>query len=123
MKKRIVLAIVFAVLILTVLQVPVVANEGTWTEMSPEVIPPGRLDPDFVFDNGSDVAILFGGGLGEGVRANDTWAYSYESDAWTNMSPSVAPPARAFAQMAYDSGSDRVILFSGAVTFQRHMGL
>ncbi|MFW9793326.1 MAG: kelch repeat-containing protein [Candidatus Thorarchaeota archaeon] len=120
MKKRIVQAVVLVMLILTVLQVPVVANEGTWTEMSPEDIPPSRLDANLVFDNGSDVAILFGGALGDGVRAGDTWAYSYESDEWTNMSPSVAPPARAFAQMAYDSGSDRVILFSGAVTQEFH---
>jgi N-acetylneuraminic acid mutarotase len=122
MKRRIVQAIVLAVLILTVLQVPVVAIEGTWTEMSPDIIPPERLDPDLVFDNGSDVAILFGGTAGPVTQIvyNDTWAYSYESDEWTNKSPSVAPPARAFAQMAYDSGSDRVILFSGAVTTDIH---
>ncbi len=120
MKKKKLSAILLAMLVLTVLQIPVVAIEGTWTEMSPDTIPPTRLDPDLVFDNGSDVAILFGGGLGEGVRAGDTWAYSYELDTWTNMSPSVAPPARAFAQMAYDSGSDRVILFSGAVTTDIH---
>lgn len=122
MKRRIMQAIVLAVLILTVLQVPVVAYEGTWTEMSPDTIPPERLDPDLVFDNGSDVAILFGGTSGPVTQIvyNDTWVYSYESDEWTNKSPSAAPPARAFAQMAYDSGSDRIILFSGAATTEIH---
>jgi N-acetylneuraminic acid mutarotase len=106
----------------TMLKMPVVALDGVWTEMSPEDIPPSRFDACLVFDNESDVAILFGGTTGPVTQIiyNDTWAYSYESDEWTNRSPSVAPPARAFAQMACDSGSNRTILFSGAVSRDLH---
>ncbi|MFW9767874.1 MAG: kelch repeat-containing protein [Candidatus Thorarchaeota archaeon] len=120
MKKRIVQAVVLAVLIVAVLQVPVVAIEGTWTKMSPVSAPRAMVDPSLVFDNESDVAILFGGAA-EGNRYNETWSYRYDTDTWTNKSPSVAPPARAFAQMAYDSKSDRVILYSGAVDVDEHL--
>ncbi|MFW9892725.1 MAG: Kelch repeat-containing protein [Candidatus Thorarchaeota archaeon] len=118
MKKRTIQAVLLAVLIVTLLQTPVAAVvDGTWTEMSPTVIPPTRCDLCFVYDSESDVAILFGGTTGPVTQIvfNDTWAYDYDSDTWTNKSPSVAPSARLACQYAYDSESDKFILFSGAI--------
>lgn len=132
MKKRTMQAVLLVVLIIVSVGVWVWMNPtmnpepkeptGIWTEMSPEVIPPTRFDSLFIFDNESDVAILFGGGAGvpPGVRINDTWAYSYEFDTWENKSPTVAPPARMASQAAYDSGSDRIILFSGFLDMEVH---
>lgn len=114
MKKRTIQAILLVVLIVTLLQVQVVAYEGTWTQMSPTLSPPLRGDACFVYDSESDVSILCFGSTGEGgIRYNDTWAYDVDSDSWSNMSPAVAPPVRLACQYAYDSGSDKIILFSG----------
>jgi hypothetical protein len=44
----------------------------------------------------------------------DTWAYDYDSDTWTEMSPERSPPARAHAAMTYDPGTDRLLLFGGS---------
>jgi hypothetical protein len=88
----------------------------SWTEMSPVVAPPGRVDSPLAFDSESDVVIVFGGIRGPGLPAHgDTWAYSYENNEWTNMSPTVAPDVRGAHLIVYDSESDRVILFGGLI--------
>src|SRR5207249_3851951 len=59
----------------------------------------------------------FGGGSSSGgvfVLVSDTWAYDFNTSTWTDMSPAIAPPARYNHAMAYDSESDRVILFGGS---------
>jgi len=91
-----------------------VVNTNTWIKMNPETIPPGRTDSPLVYDSGSDMIILFGGENGpNNPMRNDTWAYSYETDSWTNMSPILAPSVRFGHGFTYDSESDRVIMFSG----------
>ncbi len=90
--------------------------DDSWIEMSPVIAPPGRGDAPLVYDSESDVVILFGGLLGPGRgKLNDTWAYSYESNTWYNMSPSIAPDGRGAYMFAYDSESHRAILFSGLI--------
>ncbi|MFW9967554.1 MAG: Kelch repeat-containing protein [Candidatus Thorarchaeota archaeon] len=90
--------------------------DDSWTEMNPVIAPSGRCDTPLVYDGESDVVIVFGGGRGSDVGpANDTWAYSYESDTWYNKSPAVAPDIRVGHMMAYDSESKSVIMFSGAL--------
>ncbi len=90
--------------------------EASWTDMSPVTAPPSRADSSLVYDSESDVVILFGGVLGAGRgKLNDTWAYSYELNTWVNKSPAAAPDIRSARMMAYDSESDRVILFGGFI--------
>jgi hypothetical protein len=122
LRKRIILG-TFAVVLLLLVTYQTVPSNGasfvyvdSWIEMSPAIAPPGRGDSALVYDSGSDVVILFGGilGIGRG-KLNDTWAYSYESNTWTNKSPSIAPDERGAHGLAYDSESDRVILFSGFI--------
>ena len=43
----------------------------------------------------------------------DTWAYDYNSNTWTNMSPSVSPPPLGDHEGFYDSESDKHIIFGG----------
>ena len=45
---------------------------------------------------------------------DQTWAYEYNSNRWTQMHPKLSPPARNFTAMAYDKGSDRAIIFGGS---------
>ncbi|TFG28688.1 hypothetical protein EU527_16910 [Candidatus Thorarchaeota archaeon] len=78
---------------------------------------PLRMSTDFVYDSESDKAIFFGGAT-ENLHADyeDTWSYDFNTNTWTNMSPSVNPPASDFNQMVYHSGEDKVVLFGGHVS-------
>ena len=93
-------------------------NTNTWTNMTPAVMPPARYYHAMAYDSQSDRVILFGGigisGSGSAFLPNDTWAYDFNTNIWTNMTPASNPPARSYHAMAYDSQSDRVILFGGS---------
>jgi hypothetical protein len=55
---------------------------------------------------------------------NDTW--SFDGTSWTQIATQSAPPARAAAQMTYDSVSSKGVLFGGLRRNQlpgRHMAL
>src|SRR2546426_763877 len=89
-----------------------------WTNMTPSAMPPARYYHAMAYDSQSDRVILFGGigvsGTGSPVGLGDTWAYDFDANTWTNMSPATTPSALAIHAMAYDSQSDRVILFGGS---------
>jgi N-acetylneuraminic acid mutarotase len=92
-------------------------NTNTWTRMSSK--PKPRSQGGMVYDSESDRIILFGGWLDEGMSASldekygDTWAYDFNTDSWERMEPNPSPPPRCCFQMAYDSESDRVIIWGG----------
>ena len=44
---------------------------------------------------------------------NDTWAYDFNTDSWTEMNPIASPPTRDYPNMTYDAESDRVIVWRG----------
>jgi N-acetylneuraminic acid mutarotase len=46
---------------------------------------------------------------------NETWAYDYDTNAWTKMNPKTQPPGLYAHAMAYDSESDRVIMWGGNI--------
>ena len=117
MRKRTIQAVLLALLLVTLLQTPVVAMSGSWTEMNSTAnMMPTRADMFFIYDSQSDVVILFGGTTGPVTRTvfNDTWAYEYDSNTWTNMTTASFPSGRYGHQAAYHSGADRIIMFSGA---------
>jgi N-acetylneuraminic acid mutarotase/DNA-binding transcriptional ArsR family regulator len=89
-------------------------ESNTWTKMSPSLSPAPRERPAMTYDNKSDRIILFGGYVQYNpVVYNETWAYDLNTNTWTNMSPLNSPPSRFHPGIAYDSQSDRVIMFSG----------
>jgi hypothetical protein len=53
---------------------------------------------------------MFGGDSGT-TYLNDTW--SFDGTTWTQIATQSAPPARAAAQMTYDSVTQKVVLFGG----------
>ena len=53
---------------------------------------------------------MFGGFDGNGYL-NDTW--EFDGITWTQVATNTPPPARAAAQMAYDSVTQKVVLFGG----------
>ena len=86
-------------------------NTDTWTNMEPAEGPFGLLGARMVYDSESDRIILFGGISAEGFGPiEDTWAYDYETNSWTNMQPTGSPPpGDNFFAMSYDVAADRVI--------------
>ena len=93
-------------------------GSNVWTEMSPATAPEGRWLYSMVYDSESDRVILFGGVHGsENVGSNyraDTWAYDFNSDTWEELTTTGSPSERGGHRLAYDSESDRVVLFGGA---------
>jgi N-acetylneuraminic acid mutarotase len=88
-------------------------NTNTWTEMAKG--PGDLLGYRMAYDSESDRSILFGGMSYPGFNLyRRTWVYDFNTDTWTEMQPSISPPARNYHAMAYDVQADRVILFSGS---------
>ncbi|MHA2021572.1 MAG: Kelch repeat-containing protein, partial [Candidatus Thorarchaeota archaeon] len=88
-------------------------NNDEWTNRMPDVSPPRTAIAAMVYDSESEVMIMFGGGHDGFNFSDQTWAYDYSENNWTQMLPSSSPSKRV-AQMAYDEESDKVILFGGA---------
>ncbi len=96
------------------------SNDNTWVNAAPTINPGLRGGGIMVYDSESDVIVLFCGGLGkdanplgESIHYNDTWVFNYNANTWTNVTPVISPPGRGNFDMAYDSESDRVIMFGG----------
>ncbi len=92
-------------------------NANEWTNMTPPVQPSPRWGHKMIYDEESDLVILFGGSTALPpfpVAVGDTWTYDYDNNTWTNINPSTSPPELINHGLAYDSKSDRTILFGGA---------
>ncbi len=91
-------------------------NANTWTKMSDG---PPRLGHRMAYDRESDRIIVFSGFCfldGEFRAVQETWAYDFNSDTWTEMKPAQSPAARIYCGMAYETESDRVILWGGFIS-------
>src|SRR5437867_4766481 len=92
------------------------AAQNQWTNMSPGVAPPGRRSPGMAYDSKADRMIMFGGYnpfWDPNNPLNDTWAYDFDTNTWTNMTPPDGPSGRWGMGFSYDSAIDRCILFGG----------
>lgn len=98
-------------------------NTDTWTNMSPAISPPAWVFVRMAYDRESDRIVLFGGGTvasftpPQSSLRDETWAYDFDSNTWTNMTSNPAPAPRALHSMAYDSNSDKIVLFGGRDQF------
>jgi hypothetical protein len=88
-----------------------------WNYIEPESIPSSRAYTAMVYDSESDKTILFSGqeGLTGGPFPQDTWTFDINTMSWNNMNSNNMPRSRSGHAMAYDSESDRIVLFSGWV--------
>jgi N-acetylneuraminic acid mutarotase len=87
-------------------------NTDTWTKMEPTVRPSRRHGLGMAYDAESDRVVLFGGHR-TSLFNDETWAYDYNTDTWTNMEPPTQPSKLAGHRLAYHAESDRVVLFGG----------
>jgi hypothetical protein len=85
-------------------------NTNTWTRLTDG--PVKHLGARIAYDAESDRVILFGGyNVGGNYIYDDTWAYDFNSDTWTEMKPNTSPPGRNYQAMAYDDKADRVLVW------------
>ncbi len=89
-------------------------ESNTWTDRNPETHPHAGWLDRAAYDSWAHRMIMFGGYDSVTRRfTNETWAYDYAGNNWTNLSPSGAPSPRTRPGLAFDSQSDRVVLFGG----------
>jgi N-acetylneuraminic acid mutarotase len=87
-------------------------NTDAWEELEPAIKPTDRVSCAMVYDPVSGRVILFGGE--SGLEAlDDTWAYDYETNTWTDLAPVTHPSKRARYAAAYSTGAERIIIFGG----------
>jgi len=89
---------------------------NAWTARPSGTGPTALLGAAMAYDSESDRIIVFGGfDLATSRENNETWAYDVDASTWQRMDPTLSPSPRNYVAMAYDAGSDRVVLFgSGA---------
>ncbi len=93
-------------------------NTNTWTKMLPTTRPSRRHSHALAYDAESDLVVLFSGHLARNAPlfSDETWAYDFNTNTWTNIEPPTQPLKRAAHKLAYDAESDRVVLFGGDVS-------
>jgi N-acetylneuraminic acid mutarotase len=80
--------------------------------------PPGLGYHSMAYDEESNITVIFGGKRGNyDAYLNMTWAYRNNDDTWALMTPEVIPMVYTDTAMAYDSESDRIIMFTGHETW------
>jgi hypothetical protein len=83
-----------------------------WIQLSPTNSPPARSYLAMTYDPVSEKVIMFGGyDANTNTYLNDTW--EFDGATWTQVMTNSPPPARTAAQMAYDSVSQKVVLYGG----------
>ena len=105
----------FKALAVCLLLAPLAAQTVTWHEVTPVLSPPERGYAAMAYNGATQRCVLFGGQVvGSGPVFGDTWVW--DGATWTDVTPAISPPARAFAGMAYDPVGMRVILFGGRLS-------
>ncbi len=84
------------------------SNGTTWAPASP----PSRSDSAMAYDSALGELVLFGGVDGANHTLADTWT-STNGTTWVQQVPTVSPPGRSYASMAYDQASGQLVLFGG----------
>jgi hypothetical protein len=75
--------------------------------------PPALYRAAMAYDAESDRVVVFGGSSDTSDFTNETWSYDYNTNTWTNMTPTNSPHVRCNHEMVYDSESDLIILYGG----------
>jgi hypothetical protein len=89
-------------------------RSGTFRNVTSGTEPASRWGSRMVFDSEHQRAILFGGSDNNDYHTyNETWAYDFKTNTWTNMMPAVSPPPHHYSAMVYLPFDDKVLLFGG----------
>ena len=94
---------------------------GQWTLQSPALSPSARAGAAFMYDSTTHNLVLFGGwNPVTKVAYNDTW--KYVGGVWTNLTPTVSPPARFGATFSDDPQDNAVMIFGGETGSGTYLG-
>lgn len=90
-------------------------NGTTWAQQFPTSSPPVRYASHIAYDAARQQVVVFGGYTSGATITEqilgDTWVWDGQS--WTQKTPSVVPPKRAYGTLTYDSAHRNVVLFGG----------
>ncbi len=82
------------------------------------------------YDSASDRTIYYTGyimdapdAISSYIKVNQTWAYDYNTDTWTEQHAIGAPSGLLGARMVYDTKADRMVLFGGLTLTQSRYDL
>ena len=87
---------------------------GSWSQLSLPLAPPGREEAMMAYDAAAGYVLLYGG-RGAAGTLSDTWAY--RSGVWQQLTPVASPGPRSYGSMVYDTADAEVVLFGGYVCF------
>jgi N-acetylneuraminic acid mutarotase len=93
----------------------------TWTDQKLSPSPRARQAASMVYEPATRRMILFGGDGPYGVLG-DTWAYDPATNTWSQLHPSVSPPARSSHAMVFDPVTGKIIMFGGVDWDLRNFG-
>lgn len=87
---------------------------GSWTQLTPTILPSVRGDAVMTYDTANSNFVLFGG-QNEYNYLPETWTYTPGSATtpWVQKFPAVSPAGRVGAQMVYDANLAAVVMFGG----------
>jgi len=86
-----------------------------WTELTPEVSPPGRFFASSAYDARDHRLLIFGGNRGSDDKVSEVWSFDLEEQSWALLETEGMPPAaRDGAVMIYVEAERRLIVFGGA---------
>ncbi len=89
-------------------------KKDTWTRLADRPVPIGHImaGQRLAYDAESDRTIMFGGTLFPSRKmVDETWAYDYNTNTWTDMQPFKHPKGINFMGMVYDTKADRVVMW------------
>jgi hypothetical protein len=93
-----------------------VFSSGLWHQLSTSVAPSSRFGAAMDYNPFTGVVLLYGG-CGAVCPLGDTWQFARPpngaSPVWRELFPSVSPPARYYASMAFDPYDKITVLFGG----------
>src|SRR5262249_5244454 len=86
---------------------------SNWSQLTPRAEPPARSRPALAYDRFRSRTVLFGGSGDSSMTCcfADTW--EWDGAHWLQRVPVVAPAARAYHALAFDSRRGRTVLFGG----------
>ena len=85
-----------------------------WMQLFPAVSPGPRYDTYLAQSPHPGRVVMFGGGVAPYIVDGTTWEFDAQTMAWTNVTPAgPSPSPRQLANLVYDSGRGRTVLFGG----------
>lgn len=89
----------------------------TWLQLSPPNLPP-LADARMHYDIKNHIFVMFGGNNNLSTTEdynhyNTTWIFTPSSKSWSQVNPSISPPARDYAQFSYDADYGLFMLQGG----------